>query len=217
MGIVKFILWMVALAAFLVLQILTLDDVFIVVWNSLSRYWWFVAGVVLIFLADKYTSKNNSILKTFHHETTHLFVGIVTFRKILNFKVDIFGGLVASAGKRWMYEVDALAPYCLPLAAYVVMFFGFFFANDMTHILTIMLGIAYGFHLLCIKEDFGSWKQLGIHQTDINQFPLLFSYMYILCFWLFNTAIILLSIRIDIYEAYKYILGCYKETIVSFF
>lgn len=214
---VRFILWILALTVFLVLQILTIDNVFTVVWNSFGRYWWFIAGIIAIFLVDRFTTKNNGILKTFHHEMTHMFVGLVTFRKILTLKVDIVGGLVASTGRKWMYEVDALAPYCLPLAAYVVMFFGLFFANDMTHIFTLLLGITYGFHLLCIKEDFVSWKIMGRHQADIHQFPLLFSYLYIFCFWLFNTMIILLSIRIDIYEAYKYLFGCYRDTLISLF
>ena len=213
----KFILWILFLAFFLVLQILTIDNVLEVVWKSLERYWGFVVGIILIFLVDKFTTRNNSILKTFHHETTHMFVSLISFRKIITLKVDVLGGVVASAGKKWMFEAEALAPYCLPLAAYVVMFFGYFFANDMTHILTVMLGLAYGFHLLCIKEDFDSLKMLGRHQPDINQFPLLFSYLYILCFWLFNTFIVLLSIRIDVYQAYKYLFLCYKDTIVSFF
>ena len=116
-----------------------------------------------------------------------------------------------------MLEAVSLSPYCLPLAAYVVMIFGYFFANNMSGAYALILGVAYAFHLLCIKEDFGSWKQFGRHQTDINQYPLFFSYLYILCFWLMNTMIVLLSVRRDFIEAFVYLFNSFKHTIVAIF
>lgn len=213
----KFLLWIILLALFLALLIASVGDVFTIVVNSYRRYLWFLGGGILMLIIDRFAKKNNEILKTTHHELTHMFVNLITFRKILMIKVDTHGGAIASLGKKWMLEMVALAPYCLPLAAYVVMLFGVFFANDMNYIFYILLGITYFFHVLCIISDFKSIKIMGRHQTDINQYPLLFSYLYILCFWLFNTMIVLISVRSDIFNAYRFMFNCFKETILSLF
>lgn len=211
------IIWMIILIPLLLLLIMATDDVFGVVFTNFKRYLFFIGGCVLMFVIDYFTSKNNAVLKTFHHETTHMFVNLITFRKILMLRVDTKGGVVSSVGSKWMLEAVSLSPYCLPLAAYVVMIFGYFFANNMSGAYALILGVAYAFHLLCIKEDFVSWKQFGRHQTDINQYPLFFSYLYILCFWLMNTMIVLLSVRRDFIEAFVYLFNSFKHTIVAIF
>lgn len=213
----KFIFWMLFLVIFLILLITSMDDVFMVVVNSYWRYLWFLGGCLLMLIIDRFSTKNNEILKTMHHEFTHLFVNLITFRKVLMLKVDTKGGSVASLGKQWMIETVSLAPYCLPLLSYVVMLFGSFFANDMGYVFFVLLGLTYAFHLLCVKSDFISLKIMGRHQTDINQYPLLFSYLYILCFWLFNTMIVLISIRSDVFRAYVFMFNNFKETIMSIF
>ena len=81
----------------------------------------------------------------------------------------------------------------------------------------LILGIAYFFHLLCIKSDFGEWPLMGRGQPDINQYPLSFSYLYIFSFWLFNTMIVLLSVRSDIVDAYLQMYDSFIGTIVSLF
>lgn len=217
MKVKQFIIWGVFLLPFLMLLLMSFDEISQIVISNYKRYLYFLGGCVLIFIIDRYTSKNNRVLKTFHHESTHMFVNLITFRKILMMRVDTNGGVVSSIGAKWMLEAVSLSPYCFPLAAHVVMAFGYFFANDMSHIYAIILGVAYGFHILCIKEDFGSWRIFGRHQTDINQYPLLFSYLYIFCFWLFNTYIVLLSVRRDIIEAYIYVFNCFKNSIISVF
>ena len=215
MKIKQLIIWVCILVLFLLLMLAALDDIGEVVANSYQRYFYFLGGCLLMFLVDRYTSKNNRVLKTLHHESTHMFFNLVTFRKVLMIQVDMNGGVVSSVGNKWMLEAVSLSPYSFPLAAYIVMAFGYFFANDMTHIYAVILGVTYAFHLLCIKEDFGPWPVLGRHQPDINQYPLLFSYLYIFCFWLFNTFIVLLSVRRDIIAAYSYVFNCFIETIMD--
>ena len=206
---------MVIIVPLLLLLLGAVGDVFTVVANSYVRYLYFLGGCVLMFVIDYFTSKNNQMLKTFHHESTHFLVNLITFRKILMLRVDTTGGVVSSIGKSWMLEAVSLAPYCFPLAAYVVMVFGYFFAYDMAMFYSIILGMAYAFHLLCVKDDFVSWRLLGIHQPDINQYPLAFSYLYIFCFWLFNTIIVLLSVRTDIVGAVEFLFSCFKESVLS--
>lgn len=209
----RFIFLELLLIGFFILVILSAGEVWTVVKSSYQRYLFFLGGMVLIFVVDKFTYRNNQMLKTFHHESTHLLVNLITFRKVLMLRVDTRGGVVSSVGNKWMMEAVSLAPYCLPLGAYVVMLFGCFFANDMSHIYAIILGAAYGFHLLCIKADMVSLGVMGRHQPDINQYPLVFSYLYILSFWLFNTMIVLLSVRRDMFEAYRFMLENFKEII----
>ena len=213
----QFIIWVALLLSFLLLLLVSLDEVGQVVISNYERYLYFIGGGVFVFIIDRYASKNNRVLKTYHHESTHMFVNLITFRKVLMMKVDTNGGVVSSVGNNWMLEAVSLSPYCFPLAAYVVMIFGYFFANDMSYVYAVILGVAYAFHLLCIKEDFGPWPILGRHQPDINQYPLLFSYLYIFCFWLFNTYIVLLSVRRDVFAAYSYVFNCFKESIISIF
>lgn len=215
MKIKQLIIWVCALSLFLILILAALDDVGEVVENSYKRYLYFLGGCLLMFLVDRYTSKNNQVLKTLHHESTHVFFNLITFRKVLMMKVDMDGGVVSSAGNKWMLEAVSLSPYCFPLFAYIVMVFGYFFANDMFQVYAVILGVAYAFHLLCIKEDFGPWPIVGRHQPDICQYPLLFSYLYILCFWLFNTCIILLSVRRDFVSAYSFMWNCFKQTVID--
>ncbi len=209
----RFIFFELLLIGFFILLISSLDDVWRVVTNSYVRYLYFLGGIILIFVVDRYTYRNNSMLKTYHHESTHMLINLLTFRTVLMMRVDTKGGVVASVGPKWMVEAVTLAPYCFPLAAYVVMLFGLFFANDMSNVYSVILGVAYGFHLLCIKSDMVSLRVMGRHQPDINQYPLVFSYLYILSFWLFNTMIVLLSVRRDVWEAFCFIFKCFKDTI----
>lgn len=213
----QLVIWMIVLLIFLFLLFKSFNDVYTVVISSYERYLYFAGGCVLMFLIDRFTSKNNQVLKILHHENTHFFVNMITFRKILMMRVDTNGGVVSSVGSKWMLEAVSLAPYCFPFAAYIVMAFGYFFANDMSNVYAVIVGVAYAFHLLCIKSDFGPWPMMGRGQSDINQYPLIFSYLYILCFWLFNTMIVLLSVRNDIVDAYIYLIVDFKETILSLF
>ncbi len=217
MSLRRFICFELLLVIFLVLLFLTIDEVLVVVVNSYTRYLYFLLGGALMFVIDRFTYRNNKMMKTFHHESTHMLVSLLTFRKVLMLKVEPDSGAVASAGSKRMLEAVSLSPYCFPLFAYVVMIFGYFFGRDMVNIYAVILGAAYAFHLLCIKDDFVSLKVLGRHQTDINQYPLLFSYSYILSFWLFNTMIVLLSVRRDIVEAYLYIFDNFKQIVCSIF
>lgn len=214
----QLLIWIGALLLFLLLICSAFDDVYKVVANNYERYIFFIVGCLIMFVVDKYTSTNNQWLKTYHHENTHLLFNLITFRQILMLRVDADGGLVSSMGRsKWMLEAVSLSPYCFPLAAYIVMGFGYFFANDMSSVYALILGIAYFFHLLCIKSDFGEWPLMGRGQPDINQYPLSFSYLYIFSFWLFNTMIVLLSVRSDIVDAYLQMYDSFIGTIVSLF
>lgn len=216
MRISSFVLWIVILLLFLMLLFASIYDVYQVISNSFKRYYWFIGGFILTLVAERFIS-NKMFLKIYHHESTHMFMNLITFRKILMLQVHTEGGVVSSIGRNWMLEAVSLAPYCFPLASYIVMAFGYFFANDMVHILNLFLGMTYAFHILCIKEDLGPFPILGRHQTDINQYPLLFSYLYILTFWLFNTMIVLLSVRRDIVASFYFMFNHFRETITSVF
>lgn len=211
------ILWMIFLLAFFALLIGSVDDVYEVVKNNDKCYLYFLGGGILIIILDMLNKKNKNFLKKTHHEFTHIVVDFITFREIINLKIDKQKGSVVSKGNDSMLETSKLAPYCLPLLAYIIMIFGCFIASNMSYVYYVVLGMAYTFHLLCIKLDFRSFKDMGRHQDDINQYPLIFSYSYILCFWLFNTFIVLISVRSNMLRAYAFMFESFKETFSSIF
>ncbi len=215
MKIWKLTLWMIFLIVFFILLVASIGDVFEVVFTHYARYLWFLIGAVLMLLLHFINKKNRDIFMKAHHELTHMFLDVITLKEIVKIKVDKQKGSVESNGNSFMLEIVDLAPYCLPLFAYVIMLFGYFFARDMSYVFFILLGFAYTFHILCIKFDFKSFKEMGRHQNDINQYPLIFSYSYILCFWLFNTFIVLISVRSDVFSAYAFMFESFKETITN--
>ena len=213
----KLILWMLFLTIFFILLVASIGDVFEVVINNYARYLWFIMGGILVIFLNFLNKKNRDILMKSHNELTRMFLDFITFKEILRIKVDKHKGSVESTGNNIMEESVALAPYCLPLLAYVVMIFGYFFAKDMSYVFFILLGMAYTFHLLCIKFDFRSFKEMGRHLEDINRFPLIFSYFYILCFWLFNTMIVLVAIRSNVFGAFAFMFESFMQTVTNIF
>ncbi len=215
---IKLIMWMIFLMSFFLLLLASIGDVYEVIRNNGYRYFWFLMGFVVMLLLNAVNRRNREIFMKTHHELTHMVLGFITFKEIHRMKVEKQRGSVVVSGNNVLIETVTLAPYCLPLLAYVVMIFGFFFARDMSYAFYIFLGMAYMFHLLCIKFDFKSFKDMGRSQEDINQFPLLFSYSYILCFWLFNTMIILVTIRNNnIFKSFVFMFDSFKETIMNIF
>jgi len=82
----------------------------------------------------------------------------------------------------------ALAPYCLPIFTYFLLAFRCIVGEHFLWICDLCIGMTLCFHYYCFKT------QIGNHQTDINQYPLSFSYFYILTAWIINICIILVAL-----------------------
>lgn len=81
----------------------------------------------------------------------------------------------------------ALAPYCLPLWTYFILWLRPFINFQGRGIFDIVIGLTVAFHVLCFKS------QTRNNQTDINQYPLLFSYSYIYIARIINGLIIVVA------------------------
>lgn len=155
------------------------------VWSQLEIYKWMACGFVLFFFLRTLLRKNLTWFETFSHELTHIIVALLLFRKVHSFHAEEGQGMVLTSGNNnSMLPPMALAPYCLPLFTYLLLSIRCLLDYHDLWIYDMLIGFTICFHIYCFKY------QIGNHQTDINQYPLLFSYWYIILFWVINICII---------------------------
>ena len=94
--------------------------------------------------------------------------------------------MMSSGSDKTLVFVD-LAPYCLPIYTYVLLFIRSITTGQFLWCIDTMIGISLAFHISCFK------KQIGSYQSDINKRPLYFSYTYIATALLFNACVFLVS------------------------
>lgn len=177
------------------------------IWSALTKHWglflrwfhntrgnyypwylWLLLGGVIFPLMNKYFVKNMELTKTFTHELTHTITGLLLFRRIHSFHAEEAGsGVVWSSGNDKIRFMTSLAPYCFLIYTIPLLIFRCLVTNIFLPIIDVLIGFTLGLHGLCFKE------QIGNYQTDINQFPLWFSYIYIVSVWLFDIAVLLFS------------------------
>lgn len=163
-------------------------------------YLWLIAGVCIFPLMNKFFIKNMELTKTFTHELTHTITGLLLFRRIHSFHAEERGnGVVWSSGNDNIRFMTSLAPYCFPIYTFPLLMLRCLIAQPFLPIIDILIGFSLGLHIVCFSE------QTRNYQTDINQFPLWFSYVYILSVWLFDISIILLSYipKLNFFIAFK--------------
>lgn len=157
--------------------------------GNLLLYKWMAVGIIGYAVVHRFVTKNISWLETFSHELTHTVVALIFLRRVHSFNASEKSGQVSTSGDSGMSLVPmTLAPYCLPIFTYLALMLRCLIAGDALWIYDILLGVTVGFHFYCFKT------QTGNHQTDINKYPLSFSYLYIGTFVLFNILILLVSL-----------------------
>lgn len=176
-------------------------------WESLQLHWtlitrwinnhhrtfypWFIwisFGAVCFPLMDKYWEKNIQMTKTFTHELIHTITSLLLFRRIHSFQAEEKGsGVIYSSGSVGTHLLVALAPYCFPIYTIPLLLIRCIVLKPMLPIIDVIIGFTLGLHGTCIKS------QIGNYQTDINQFPYWFSYLYIIVVWIFMLSLILIS------------------------
>lgn len=193
-----YILWMIGL---LILFVLTLPYFCYILkvifipqngnfWGQEKIYTWVIVGGLTIFLLRTLLRSKSSFIETFSHESTHAIVAFLFGRKVHSFHVEDSGsGMIFTSGNNNYSLIPvALAPYCLPIFTYILLGFRCIVAGNHLWICDIFIGMTLCFHYYCFKT------QIGNHQTDINQYPLSFSYLYIITAWLINICIILVAL-----------------------
>ena len=180
--------------------------------GNLDMYLWTAVGAVAYTLLRGLLRKNIVWLETFSHELTHIVVSLMLFRKIHSFRAGQGSGEVTTSGSDVSRVFVSLAPYCLPIFTYLLLFFRPLIKADSLYVYDILVGISIAFHAICFKT------QTGNHQPDINRFPLFFSYLYIAAALLFNLNTILVSYwsSKNVFTAFVYSLQSMWEGTTSF-
>lgn len=160
----------------------------VTVMQQLSLYQWVALGMLIYDIFQLCVRKNIEFLETMSHEWTHIFVAMLFLRRVHSFHAEERTGLVQTSGRDPISHVpQSLAPYCLPVITYLLLAVRCLIAESGLWIFDILIGITLSFYLFCFEH------QTGSYQTDINRYPLFFSYLYIWTCRLLNTAIILVA------------------------
>lgn len=159
-------------------------------WGQEKIYTWIFVGILLYLFLRMLIRSKSSFFETFSHELTHALIAILFGRKVHSFHVEDSGtGMIFTSGNNNYSLIPvALAPYCLPIFTYFLLVFRCIAAYNHLWICDLCIGMTLCFHYYCFKT------QIGNHQTDINQYPLSFSYLYIVTAWVINICIILVAL-----------------------
>lgn len=154
--------------------------------NQLEMYRWVSVGMVTYVVFRRFMKTNLSFLEVFSHEFTHTVVALFFNQKVHSFQAGEQSGAIYTSGdKQYSLIPISLAPYCFPIFTYLLLSIRWMLDFHGMWIYDILIGITICFHIYCFRT------QIGNHQSDINQFPLLFSYLYIITMWLLNICLIL--------------------------
>ncbi len=171
----------------------------IVIWGALNiaTYQWMLYGMVgYIVIRQLFFKKNERWIQTFAHELSHTIVSIMFFRKIHSFHAEEGSGVIYHSGKRRFGDIFiSLAPYCLPYLTYIFLLLSLIGAANMMYIFDLLIGFTFAFHIDCFS------KQTRPYQTDIQKHGYIRSYLFIATALIFNTSIVLLSIRQGVVNA----------------
>ena len=164
-----------------------------------------MAGYFVITLIGVFR-KNLEWMRTFSHELTHTVVGMMFLRKIHSFEAGEGSGVMShSGGFRFGTIPISLAPYCLPIFTYLLLFLRVLGDQSSLYIFDIMIGVTLAFHIGCFRS------QIGLHQTDITGVGIFRSALFIVTMWIVNLSVLLLSIRYGVFEAFKRLAIDYYE------
>ena len=156
--------------------------------QQLSLFQWAAVGFVSYSIIRRFLNKNILWLETFTHELTHIVVAMLFLRKVHSFHAEEGSGVVYTSGQsNNMIVPMALAPYCLPIYTFLLLSVRCLMNFHGMWIYDIIIGVSLSFHVNCFIH------QTGKYQTDINQYPLLFSYLFINVARLINVCIIVVA------------------------
>lgn len=198
-----------------ILLILTSVEFFpalLYVFTHLAMYQWLIYGFAAYFILRKFGffSRNEQWLQVTSHETSHAIVGMMFLHKIHSLEARDNSGVVYHSGKDIGAIFISLAPYCLPVVTYVLLFLRLIGASRSLYVFDLLIGFTLAFYVLCFC------KQTSPSQTDIQRQGVVKAYLFIFVCWFFNATMILLSIRKGIWGAVKYVFPQYWNDIVGF-
>ena len=153
-------------------------------------YLWVAVGIAIYFVVRQVLRLNLDFLETFTHEIIHAVVSIIFLHKIVSITINEKEGEIIHRGKNGSRNVFiSLAPYCIPIYTFAFLLLRLIVIGKFLWVIDILVGLTTGFHGCAIR------RQIGTHQNDIQNCGILFSFLFICAFILFNTSIILWSIK----------------------
>ena len=183
------------------------------IWQQLSLFQWVAIGFVGYSFMRRFLNKNALWLETFTHELTHIVVAMLFLRKVHSFHAEEGSGVVYTSGQsNNMIAPMALAPYCLPIYTFLLLSVRCLMNFHGMWIFDIIIGVSLSFHVNCFIH------QTGKYQTDINQYPLLFSYLFIYVARLFNSCIIVVAFfpHYNVFTSFWRLLNAQYDNIIYF-
>lgn len=151
-------------------------------------YNWFFLGMiaylVLMSFSKALFAQNFQFFRTFTHELTHTIFIILSFKKIRAFQATSHqGGEVHVVGGGNMLIL--LSPYCIPIFTITFLLLRPLLQIQFWPYLEFLIGASYLFHLHT------NWLQTGLRQTDINKYPYLTSFSFIILFHFILLGVVL--------------------------
>lgn len=188
------LLWLLATLLIFLLLVLAGTCLWHTVWGVATWrvYRWAALGAVAYTVFHFFVRRNIRWLETASHELTHVAVSMLFLREVREMNVsDTGNGLAVTAGKSFANVPVSLAPYCLPLFAYLLLALRPLIRPDGSALMIydILVGLVIAFHVHCFT------LQTGRYQPDINSYPLPFSFAYIFTFLFFNANVFLLAFQ----------------------
>lgn len=181
----SFFIWMSILAAVLLLTLPYAWHLLKVIFGSgntlhqLEIFKWVAVGFISFAILRRYLKGNLEFAETFSHELTHTVFAFLFNLQVVEFHAKQDSGYMMATQRNVFKGVPiSLAPYCFPLFTFILLSFRCMMDFHGLWIFDILIGCTICFHFFCFKT------QIGNHQPDINQYPLLLSYSYILTSWL---------------------------------
>lgn len=167
--------------------------------RQLSIYRWAALGAGAYAFVYPALKKNIAFLETFSHEATHTFFAFIFGHRISHFRADDGGGEILHRGNDAYSNVPiSLAPYCFPLATWLVLPWRCFIVEDGRWGFDMFIGITLAFHIICF------YRQTHTYQTDINRYALPFSFAYIVLGHIVNFCIIAVAFFPNMNDADHY-------------
>ncbi len=155
--------------------------------DSLLPFAWLAAGAAAYGLFRYFVKRNMGWLETQSHELTHSVVAILFGRRIHALQAKEDEGVVYTSGRSSLGLIPmSLAPYCLPWITLLLLALRPIITPAGLWIFDFILGVTLCFYIVCF------WTQTRTNQTDINTYPLSFSYTYIY----FSRAVCILIIAV---------------------
>lgn len=184
------------------------------IFRQLAIYQWVGVGILVFAIIHAVIKKNMTWLETFSHELTHIVVAFLFLRRVHSFHAEEKSGVVYTSGEHeYGLAPMALAPYCLPIFTYLLLSIRCLMDFHGMWIYDILIGMTICFHFFCFKN------QTGNYQPDINQYPLSFSYLYIVTALLINFCIIWVAFfpQYNVYTSFwRYVTSIWSNLVEVF-